>query len=90
MKYNENISIVEQKGDLTENQWFALMVVDFDEWKDRTDMFDKDRGWVGLECTSGKRVYISKKRGSREPLSGFRGETVVIEVKNPGECYILD
>ena len=89
MKYNENITIVEQDGDLEENQWFALMVMDLDEWKDRTDMFDKNRHWVGLECTSGKRVYISKKREKRESLTSFRGEMVVVEVKDPNLCLKL-
>jgi len=73
--YNNNITIVKRDvtGDeqLTTNQYYALMVM----------------GYLGLECTSEKMVYISKNYHKRHDL--LRGRTFVVSVKDNTKCCEL-
>ncbi len=88
-RYNENITIIDNNGDLGENEYYALMVIDTPGLKDTRDtrrFFDASLGWLGLERTSDK-IYISKKKQLR--LSVTRGDTVRIQVKDKTKCYEL-
>ena len=94
MKYNNNMEFDLIKNGkkyptLKENQYFVLMVIDENNKNKRSklDCFDYDLGWVGLECTSGGRIYISKDFNKR--ANWARGEVMVATVKNIDECYVL-
>ncbi len=99
MEYNENIEILEidtgLKTSLEENEWYALMVIDEKvelyngrtEKGDNRNWFNKAKGYLGLECVSDYRVYISKKISNRQDR--LRGYTCLVKVKNPKECSIL-
>ena len=64
MIYNKNIQIIDEnpsiKTDLKDNEYFALMVMDLDTPTDDRDWFNAEKKYVGLSCTSEKRIYISK------------------------------
>jgi len=89
--YDGNIVIMGEEFSntgLDSNEWYALMVTDYSpRRKNRSDMFLKEKGWVGLECTSNGTVYISKRKGARNNLS--RGMTVVVRVGDESLCYEL-
>jgi hypothetical protein len=99
LKYNDNITIVSIANSPTtiaKNEYYALMVTDYNvaynpEYHPRGDtrnFFDRQRGWLGLERTSGGKIYISKDFSIRH--NQYRGDTVVVHVANPEQCYILD
>ena len=96
IKYNNNINLIEKvispqdfKKELKESQFFALMVTDYPRFSnDGRKWFNKDKGWLGLECITEGKIYITKKIKLRTDL--YRGETWLIEVSNPNLCYILD
>ncbi len=95
IKYNNNITIINDdvkglKEPLKKNEWFALMVVDDVNWTDKQDnrsWFDKKKGWLGLECTSEIKVYISKTINNR--TNRGRGNTQIIKVEYYKLCCEL-
>ena len=91
MIYNKNIQIIDEnpsiKTDLKDNEYFALMVMDLDTPTDERDWFNAEKKYVGLSCTSEKRIYISKDW--RKTDDKWRGKTVLVSVQDPSECYEL-
>lgn len=90
MKYNNNITLIEKatkQAKLPQNQYYALMVVDTVKHKDPRKFFNISEGWVGLECTSKDRIYISKS--FQERRSPLRGDTWLVSVAKPELCYLL-
>jgi len=73
MYYNESIEIISTTN------------IDVDLKKD--EYFNYDESWIGLECTSDKKVYISKNKNKRENRN--RGFVFIVKVKNINKCYIL-
>ena len=99
LKYNENITIINMAGKyqepLPDGYYYALMIEDSkvrmsgrQEWNDNRSFFDIARGWIGLERTSGNRIYISKRLSARKNCD--RGATFIVRVIHPGLCCVLD
>ena len=90
MKYNDNITILDwnpsDKVELTESEYFALMVVDRVTPIEMREWFDSSKRFIGLERTSGY-IYISKRYEKRENY--LRGWTVLVSVKDPNQCCLL-
>lgn len=90
MKYNDNITIIEQHPSdelqLKEDQFYALMVTDYHSEIHEREWFDAELRFVGLEGTGGI-VYISKRFEKRENY--HRGQTVLVSVKDPNQCCLL-
>lgn len=90
--YDGNITLIKEvsrpEASLKDNEYYALMVVDYTPGRDKKDFFDHTKGYIGLECTGGfKKIYISKKFNNRS--SSSRGETFLVRVNNPSYCYDL-
>ncbi len=86
-EYNENITIIDDSGDLGENEYFALMVTHMPDLRiEDREFFDLGKHWLGLEH-SDNQVYISKKKGNRQ--SPTRGKTLRIRVKDKMKCCEL-
>jgi hypothetical protein len=77
------LSREEAKGiKLKDNEYFALMVEDKKRgYSDNRKFLDELMGWLGLECTSERRVYISKDFFKR--WNPHRGTTYIVAVDNP-------
>ena len=91
MIYNKNIQIIDENPsintDLKDNEYFALMVIDWDTPTDDRDWFNAEKKYVGLSCMSDKRIYISKDW--RKTDDKWRGKSVLVSVQDPSECYLL-
>jgi hypothetical protein len=100
-QYNDNIELcykvggIQHHGKLTDKQYYALMVIDWQvsdnggktDHGDRRKFWNKKAGEMGLECTSDDRVYISKNYNQRHQME--RGDTWVVSVADPTLCRIL-
>ena len=92
-KYNDNITLITYAASgseiLQDNEFYALMVEDrhHKNIRDRSDFWDYESGYVGLEQTSSNHIYISKHFGKR--CNPNRGLTFICEVKNPDQCCYL-
>jgi hypothetical protein len=93
IKYNDNITLVTYAASgseiLQDNEFYALMIEDrcHKAIRDKSDFWDYENGYIGLEQTSSKHIYISKNYNLRENLE--RGLTFIIEVKEPDQCCYL-
>ena len=90
MKYDNNITLVKQVSKaepLQDDEYYVLMVTDTWRHNDSRFFFNKTKGWLGLEKTSGSRIYISKDFAKRR--TPLRGDTFVAKVENIALCYDL-
>lgn len=72
---------------LAQNEFFALMVADPGNPKPER-FVDWEHAWIGLECSSGKRVYIAKRFSARHKLG--RGDTVIVRINATARVCRLD
>jgi len=95
IRYNENTLIVRYASGINEplakDEYFVIMVTD-PLYKNgcprpKSDYFKLQYEWIGIECTSNGRIYISKKYNSRK--NGYRGDTMVVRVGDKDRCRIL-
>lgn len=83
---HENVT---QPRNLKDNEYYVLMVVDYNkELRKRNDFINFDKGYIGLECTSENRVYISKTFNSRK--NPYRGITCIVDINSADKVYNLD
>ncbi len=90
IKYNPNITLikeVQESEELAENQYYVLMVTDNPNHPEHRKFYNVSKGWLGLECGSGKEIYISHKFNNRH--NPARGIVFVAQVANPSLCCEL-
>ncbi len=98
LSYDENITLLRYGTDpqeaLKEDEFYVLMVLDdkdlyfpSSEPRAKSDFFKPEYYWIGLECMSDKKVYISKRYSTRHAY--LRGYTMIASVKDPILCHTL-
>lgn len=84
------IDVANGEETLKENEYYVLMVEDSHGktlGRKKHEYSDYENGFVGIECNSEHKRYISKKYDDRRVP--YRGITFIAEVKNPSLEYIM-
>jgi hypothetical protein len=94
-KEYKNIEIIKEitqpEKELKDNQFYALMVTDEYnkdlQMRPKTDYYDYEKAYIGIECNSEHKIYISKEFNNRNDRN--RGKTILINVFDKANTYEL-